>query len=314
MDNAKKPLNGLTPKQNRIITGIFDDGELQQNITYSHSVLCQTSLPFKDMGEVREWNSRNGDALVLVEAGQVLDPNGNGYIKIGLPYGAKPRLILNYINAQAVKTQCREIEVENSLHAFMKALGIEPNGRHYKSIKDQLGRLAASQIVIGRYKSNGSSTTQYGRIVEGMNIFFSKDENQRVLWPNVIQLSKNYFESLCLHAVPLDEKSIYLLKDSALELDMYAMFAERLHRIKPGKPQFVPWSILYSQYGGGYSRIRDFRRAFLKHLLNVHAVYPDAKIEEEKGGSGQSKGLKLYHSRPPVLKKNFVVVKPQNDD
>ena len=135
-----------------------------------------------------------------------------------------------------------------------------------------------------------------------------------MLWPNVIQLSKSYFESLCLHAVPLDEKSICLLKDSALELDMYAMFAERLHRIKPGKPQFVPWSILYTQYGGGYSRIRDFRRAFLKHLLNVHAVYPDAKIEEEKGGSGQSKGLKLYHSRPPVLKKNFVVVKPQNDD
>ena len=65
MDNAKKPLNGLTLKQNRIITGIFDDGELQQNITYSHSILCQTSLPFKDMKEVREWKNRNGDALVL---------------------------------------------------------------------------------------------------------------------------------------------------------------------------------------------------------------------------------------------------------
>ena len=92
-------------------------------------------------------------------------------------------------------------------------------------------------------------------------------------------------------------------------------FAERLHRISnDGKGQFISWAQLYEQYGRGYSRIRDFRRGFLKHLLNVHAVYQDAKIEEEKNDSGQSKGLRLYHSRAPVLKKNFVILKPRKND
>ena len=77
-----------------------------------------------------------------------------------------------------------------------------------------------------------------------------------------------------LHAVPLDEGALFLLRDSAVELDIYAMFAERLHRIDPNKPQFVHWAGLRDQYGKGYKRIDNFRKKFRRHLLNVQAVYP----------------------------------------
>ena len=103
--------------------------------------------------------------------------------------------------------------------------------------------------------------------------------------------------------MPLDESALYLLKDSALELDIYAMLAERLHRIPDnGKGQFIPWKELYDQYGGGYKQIRQFRDKFLKHLQNVHAVYSDARLEHEKSTKGRAKGLRLYHSKPPIQK------------
>jgi hypothetical protein len=144
--------------------------------------------------------------------------------------------------------------------------------------------------------------TSYGHIVKEMDILFSKDMNQRVLWPNTVKLSDEYFNSLMSHAVPLNEEALMLLRDSALELDLYAMLAERLHRIPYDKPAFVPWAALHKQYGQGYKRIRKFREVFTKHLKNVKAAYPDARIEEETSSSGQPQGLRLYSSKPPIRK------------
>ena len=96
--------------------------------------------------------------------------------------------------------------------------------------------------------------------------------------------------------------ALYLLRDSAVELDLYAMLSERLHRIPQSKPQFISWAILHDQYGEGYKRIRDFRARFLRHLANVQAVYRDARLDEIKTDSGRSKGLMLRHSKPPVRK------------
>ena len=50
-----------------------------------------------------------------------------------------------------------------------------------------------------------------------------------------------------------------------------------MHRINPGKPQFVGWANAYGQFGQGYERVRDFRRQFLKTLAQVRAVYPQER-------------------------------------
>ena len=295
----------LTPKQERIVVGagqLFNDGNEAQRVTYSHSVLCQTSLPFKGHPEAREWKNQNGRSIVLIEAGQVYDPSKADLVKLGLPYGTKPRLILLDWNRQAILTRSPEIEVEDTLYAFLRRLKLPTEGRVYNMIKKQLAALAACQMTIGWTEDNGSGSTGYGRIVNNMNVLFSKNEKQRILWPNTVTLSTDYFHSLVYHAVPLDEGALYLLRDSALELDLYAMLAERLHRIPHNKPQFVSWSSLHAQYGDGYKRIRDFRSRFLRHLTNVQAVYRDARIDEVKADSGRSRGLMFHHSKSPVRK------------
>src|SRR5918997_302255 len=77
-----------------------------EEITYQHTVLCQTCLPYRDPGDaVRRWEKRQGQVHLLINAGEALSPEEDRYVELGLPFGAKPRLVLMHLNAQAIKTQ-----------------------------------------------------------------------------------------------------------------------------------------------------------------------------------------------------------------
>jgi hypothetical protein len=99
--------------------------EADPSITYQHTVFCQTALPYRDPGaQVREWEREQGMTSLLIEAGKAKDPESGKWVELGLPFGPKPRLILCYLNAQALKTGSPMIEVEDSLTAFVKRLGL----------------------------------------------------------------------------------------------------------------------------------------------------------------------------------------------
>ena len=70
-----------------------------------------------------------------------------------------------------------------------------------------------------------------------------------------------------------------------------------MHRIPPGKAQFIHWPGLQEQFGQGYAELRNFRPFFLRMLKQVKAAYPEAKIDADK------KGLYLWQSPPPVKKR-----------
>ena len=155
------------------------------------------------------------------------------------------------------------------------------------------------------------------QIVTAFDIWFPKDERQRVLWPSIIRLSSEYFESLQAHAVPLDENHIAALSHSAMALDAYTWLAQRLHRIPQGKPAFVPWKSLHTQFGAGFDRLDNFRRKFRIALKQVLTVYKAARIEEDERGKktvykvgGRQVvrepalgGLTLYNSPPPIARR-----------
>jgi hypothetical protein len=132
------------------------------------------------------------------------------------------------------------------------------------------------------------------QIVKAFDLWFQKDERQRVLWPSTVQLSDDYFHSLVNHAVPLDERSVGALSHSSMGLDIYAWLAQRLHRIKKEQPQFITWTGLKEQFGYHYDRLDNFKRVFTHTLTIVHSQYPDARFQID----GQ--GMTLQHSPPPI--------------
>ena len=270
-------------------------GAPPEEITYQHTVLCQTCLPYRNLGDsVREWEREQGRIALKINAGEVRNPDTQEWVKLGLPFGPKPRLVLMHLNAEAIKTQSPVIEVEDSLTSFAReVLGWGPNGREIRVMKDQLARLAAATIRLAVTKEDRAFQVNT-QIVTAFDLWFPKDERQRVLWPSTIELNQKYFENLTRHAVPLDERAIAALSHSAMALDIYAWLAQRLHRIEFGKSQFVPWKSLKDQFGFNHKHMWKFRQVFLKALGQVHSQYRGARIGID------DRGLTLHHSLPPI--------------
>jgi hypothetical protein len=291
---ASRTLKPLTRVQNRLLEPRSDDdGE----ICFQHTVFCQTGLPYRDPGnEIREWKREQGAVSLLVEAGQARHPKSHEWVKLGLPWGTKPRLILAHLNAEALRRNSPVIEVEDSLSAFVKRIRGFDGGREIRAFKTQLSRLSVAVVRLATTQGMRAFQTN-GLIVENFELWPELNDRQRVLWPQTIQLSERYFQSLQEHAVPLIEADLAALAHTAMGLDIYAWLAQRLHRIDPRKPAFIAWSNLKEQFGPDYSKMFNFKREFRRTLAQVQRRYQTARIELDK------KGMTARNSPPPVSKR-----------
>ena len=101
----EKPKSSLSTIQKRRIEAATSIRlERAKQIDYLHTVQCQTSLPYRDPGDhVREWDRKQGSASLRIEAGSALDPRTKEYVRLGLPYGEKPRLVLIHLVARSIE-------------------------------------------------------------------------------------------------------------------------------------------------------------------------------------------------------------------
>ena len=270
-----------------------------EDAIFQHSVLCQTFLPYRNPGEdVRIWQQKQGNVTLAVQAINSLNPQNNEFEFFGLPYGAKARLIMAHLNSEAVKTQQPLIDVEKTMTGFIKKIGLNTDGRTVREVKEQLARLSSSLISMGY--SDGERGMQVNvMIAKAFDIWFPKNDNQRVIWQSQIQLTDDYFTSLVKHAIPLDIRALAALSHNAMALDIYVWLAQRLHRVPQGKPQFISWLQTKEQFGQGYDRMDNFKQVFRRTLSSVLTQYRSAKIDED-----MNKGFNLYHSPSPIPPKS----------
>jgi hypothetical protein len=302
---AGKRATALSRVDRRLIEPI-ETGQDNERLAFQHTVFCQTSLPYRDPGDdVREWQREQGMVSLLVEAGQVRHPRTQQWVKVGLPWGTKPRLILAHLNAEAMRQGTPVIEIESSLSAFVKRIRGFQHGREIRAFKEQLTRLSASLVRMAVPRGENRTHQLESKVITAFELWLEKDAKQRVLWPATIQLSLDYYASLQEHAVPLHEADLAALAHSAMALDLYAWLAQRLHRIAPGRPAFIQWPALMQQFGPGYGRMSHFKGPFQTALQQVLTRYDAARIEVD----GQ--GLRLLNSPPPVTKR-LVMLPPKS--
>lgn len=304
-DLSPTPLDASPTLQRASKTAIDIVGNpaTEKNAVFQHSILCQTFLPYKNPGDiVRDVQKRQGRAVLSLEAGSIFNPHTESFKKVGLPYGAKARLILSYISTQAVRQQSPIVDVESSMTAFIKRIGLNNDGVTIKLAKEQLKRLAATRISIGflldAEKKRGMQTNL--NLIQSFDVWFPENAEQKALWSSNVKLSDEYFNSLINHAIPLDERALAALSNNALALDIYSWLAQRLYRVQIGQPEFVPWKGLKEQFGEGYADMFKFKQKFRQTLQLVLSQYKDAKIEEDK-----NKGFFLRHSPTPIPFQKF---------
>lgn len=269
-----------------------------KDISFLHSILSQCSLPYREPeGEKGVYIKQNGKASIIIQAGYLVNPKTGVPELQGVPYGAKPRLLLIHLCTEAIRLQKPNIEVQDSMSAFMKKLGLSVTGGKKGSIgrfKEQLNRLAACRMQIAMASDRGVSIVNPSPVVKRFDLWFPSDPRQKILWPSEIVLSDEFFSSLKNHAMPLDYRAIKAIQHNARALDLYVWLAHRLPRVKGEKGDRISWQALHSQFGSDISELNNFRRKTLEALKQTLAIYPKARVKQVEGG------LLLSKSAPPI--------------
>jgi hypothetical protein len=184
-----------------IMGGVAPD-ELQ----FLHAVLASCALPYRQPpGDAVDFVRTNGRATLILQPGYLLDPLTRKPVRQGLPYGAKPRLLMLHLCSEAVRRQTNQIEVAGSMTAFMRELGLSATGGAQGSIgrfKDQLNRLAATRMQLLFDAGDFAAIRNPAPVIAAMDVWFPTDPRQRMLWPTAITLSVEFFKSLQDHALP----------------------------------------------------------------------------------------------------------------
>ena len=268
----------ITPSVEKIIASILaiEDEQAQDAgaLGFMARAMVQATLPHRKV-EGNEFTRVNGNFTL-----SLLAPS-----HIGLPFGSVPRLLLSWATTEAVRTKSRELELGNSMSAFMAELGLTPTGGANGSItrlKNQTRRLF-SATVTASYEDNKQIADMGYRLADKSVLWwYPKDPEQTGLWKSTVTLSEHFFNEITDRPVPIDMRAIRALKQSPLALDIYAWLTYRVSYLR--HQTLIPWALLALQFGSDYARLRDFKKAFTDELLKVHTVYAAAHFDVTEHG------------------------------
>ena len=271
---AKKPT--MTPQSiDRLINQALaiEDEQAQDAgaLGFMARAMVQATLPHRKT-EGNEFVRKNGSYTLTIMA-----PSA-----IGLPYGPVPRLLLAWLTTEAVRTQSRELELGDSMAAFMAELGMSRQGSNIASLKNQTRRLFNSTVSASYTDGKGFVDIGYRLADKTMLWWQPNDHEQAGLWKSTVTLSETFFNEIICKPVPVDMRAMRALKQSPMALDIYAWLTYRVSYLK--QPTVIPWAGLALQFGSDYARLRDFKEAFIAELKKVVLVYGQVQVEATEQG------------------------------
>jgi hypothetical protein len=260
-------------------------------IGFLYSGWCQAALPHKRLPDDKTWQIRSDHVNMLVAPGDRPTDFGDA-IKVGVPYGSRARLIMFYVQSEALRTSSREVGLGRSMNQWLHRMGIPLGGKSILTIKDQAERISRCTFT---FDGKGIKATTIGRMTIFDKAIFADlgdTSGQGNLFPQVAKLSEQFYQQLTDHPVPLDEAAVRAISNNSMALDIYAWLSYRLHALKGVTP--ISWTALKGQFGSGYDSIHHFRTFFKENLRLALAVYRHARLEVTE------RGVDLFPSRPPV--------------
>jgi len=277
---------------------MFNDS-LERSFIYSG--FCLLALPYRQVQKKdpttgftapTKWINTWADTTLELEPGYL--PGQSALY--GVPYGNLARMVLIYLQTQAITTSSPRIEIGPSMRAWMQRMGVATSGKNYRTLKEQMLRFTASRMTFSwPVGSNKIGFKRVNLIQAGVlapeNL--EGDVLQGRLWADEVELDADFWKALQRHSVPVEEAAVAQLSGNALALDIYVWLAYRLHALS--KPVKVPWPSLHQQFGRSYKSRAQFKERFWRPLNLALACYEDANVDVDPEA-----GLILHPSRPPI--------------
>jgi hypothetical protein len=261
------------------------------DIGYLFSGWAQAALPHRRLPDDAAWQVTTDRVTLIVQPGLRPGPDGQP-ISIGVPYGSRARLILLYLQTEAVRMNSRNVELGRSLHAWLRRLEIPIGGKQMAAVRDQAERISRCRLSF--QIKQGSRTGLVNQHILDTSMFIEDESAQGGLFVEQASLSQSFFDELKKHPVPIEEAAVRQIANNSVALDVYCWLAYRLHSLD--LPITVSWKALHAQFGRSVARLDHFKDHFRSALALATSVYPQASVEEADSGTG----LILRPSKPPV--------------
>lgn len=133
---------------------VMGDEDLQAS--FVHAGFALTALPHRRIEEL-EWMREAAGLTLRVESGR--DERGNA---AGVPYGSVARMILLYLQTEAVRTRSREVELGRSMNRWLTAMGVNNGGKGYSLVREQSRRISLCRLTFFAASEEGIQVTNGG--------------------------------------------------------------------------------------------------------------------------------------------------------
>ena len=187
----------------------------EQRIGIMHAGFAMTALPHRATVQTI-WERHSGDVKVLLESGRT-----SATEVIGLPYGSVARMILLYLQTEAVRTRSREVELGRSMNTWLNSMGMGNGGHNYNLVREQSRRLSFCRLTFLRVSAKQTFVTNGSFVHDAILPSDEADDSQLQFWKPCVRLDEGFYRSLIEHPLPVREAAIRSLGHRSMAIDIY---------------------------------------------------------------------------------------------
>ena len=254
------------------IAGYLGDDENELGFLYSG--WCQAALPHKRLEPGAEWSIGPHFHRLSVLPGTRSRADGTRE-KLSVPFGSKARLIMLYLQTQALVEKTREIPLGDSLRDWCKRMNLSWGGKTIAQVREQAELIARCRFTFEIKQGNAAGLINQNIVDKAF--FLDEEEGRGRMFLENAKLSEGFYEQLTRHPVPIQEAAIRQLVGNSAALDVYCWLVYRMNRL--GKPTEISWRAMKEQFGQGFRRMDQFKLKFKGTMNRALEVYPEANVK-----------------------------------
>jgi len=133
--------------------------EERNGLGITHAGFAMTSLPHKRVDEA-VWEREGYKTTLLIESGRTRQK-----MLVGIPYGSVARLILLFLQTEAIRTSSPEVVLGRSLNRWIERMDLTPGGKTRQLVTEQARRISACRLTFFTDKVGGGELRSNGAFV-----------------------------------------------------------------------------------------------------------------------------------------------------
>ena len=115
-------------------------------IGFLYSGWCQAALPHRRLPDAKGWQITSEHVTLVVEPG--MKPGPVSPEPVGVPYGSRARLIMLYLQSEALRTGNCQVQLGRSMRDWLHRMGIPAGGKSITAIRDQAERISRCRLSL----------------------------------------------------------------------------------------------------------------------------------------------------------------------